>query len=150
MIFHFRAASQTIAQLYESMTFDTNLMDPVHWRTLDNTIVTELHKQHQIIPGCFPHNDYFISNRIHPAKLKKNRKQQKWSTICPADDRQKSAKLTPRQERDKKYVSGARRQKKQRRAERVKQQRITNATESSGMTMHRALVDDYSEPFGGK
>lgn len=146
MVFRFSNASLTVAQLYKGVTFETNLMDPVHWQRIDSAIVTELHEKHKIIPGCFPHNQYFTSNRIKAAKMKNAGKQRRRPVICPVDDTQKTTRPTPRQARDKEHASEMKRRKRARYTERVRELRAAKNAESSEMALRQELVDDYMAP----
>lgn len=93
MILFFSAEGITILELFTNVSFDPTVFDEVRWQPIDETVITDIHQMHQILPCAFPHMDYYRANNIKPPTLVENTNESEKETrnlklkkINPEDD----------------------------------------------------------------
>lgn len=146
------------------MSFDQTAFDEVHWQPIDDTIVTDVHTKHQILPCAFPHEAYLKTNHNRPpinaaendhtqmSKQKNTKSFFKKQRINPKDD---SATLHQRMQ--PKQANRAKRQldynKKRKAEKRLRYRKAKQAkadamnNEVKGLEMAKQVLADTMEDF---
>lgn len=87
----YRTNTLGISDVIKTVTFEKSPFDKVDWQPIDDTILTEIHKNYQILPCAFPHSDYLSRNNVKPPRaegvghMRATRATRKLK-ICPEDD----------------------------------------------------------------
>lgn len=122
-------------------------MDPVKWQPIDHNIITEIHENHDILPGCFPHNEFLKKNKsILPNNRTKGKNipNIRRMRIQPDADVRKEARPTKRQLELTERAANNKRHKKSNRRERMKVVREIAKNEAQELAANQNLMDHFS------
>lgn len=161
---HFSSETVSLSGFFKDVTFDRNHFDEVHWLPIDDTIITDLHQRHQILPCAFPHNEFLKRRHVKPLPDQSNHKRNnaiKTTTrrkINVADD---SGLIYQRNEKKRigrqKIISGKLVAKKRIRQAKMSTKRrekmAVMRTENDGLVQAKqnitSMADQYSNTLSG-
>lgn len=146
--------------MYEEITFDTSKFDKIDWHSIDDELITDIHRTAHILPCTFPPVSYYESQCIDQSSPEskpkmKTGKGQNLATeikIKPKDDSEwvtkrletRKTMLAKPKKLQKRRKNAAKKQKRKEKLLSKKCQKTTEQLEANEMAALKAIsIDEY-------